>query len=93
MKMVAFRNEFAPLLDNYELQYSSFSNGDLGDLERVEFEGKNKIGTIDFWSSGWLGIELFDLKLNDQTMNLLLQPDDESQKRDALNLLMQTLLG
>lgn len=52
MNIDFFKTEVAPYLAGYELQYSSFSNGDFGDLERVEFERGDKLGTVDIWSKG-----------------------------------------
>lgn len=75
-----FKKEIQPILEGYNFQYSSFPNGDFGDLERVEFEGHNKIGTVDFWSKGWISIDIYDLILDDQLMNLLLGPDEEQLK-------------
>lgn len=75
-----FKKEIQPILEGYNFQYSSFPNGDFGDLERVEFEGHNKIGTVDFWSKGWISIDIYDLILDDQLINLLLGPDEEQLK-------------
>ncbi|MDF7660671.1 hypothetical protein PUG81_17045 [Erwiniaceae bacterium L1_54_6] len=93
MNMDFFRNELAPLLSRYEIKYSNFSNGALGDLERVEFEGEGKVGTIDFWSSDWLGIDVFDLNLNDQTINVLLNPEEEVKKKETMEMLKMILVS
>ncbi|EOW6670811.1 hypothetical protein ACOZZ3_001569 [Cronobacter dublinensis] len=80
MDVIFFKKEIEPYLTGYVFQYSSFLGGDFGDLERVEFEGCNKIGTIDFWSKGWIGIDIYDFILSEQLINLLLGPDEEQLK-------------
>jgi len=86
-----FRKEIEPLLEGYDFQYISFPEGDFGDLERVEFEGHNKIGTVDFWSKEWISIDIYDLILDDQLINLLLGPDEEQLK--AIETLVKILNG
>ncbi|QLJ63739.1 hypothetical protein HP437_00435 (plasmid) [Serratia marcescens] len=72
-----FINEVIPKLEGYTFKYSTFSEGDFGSLERVEFEGNGKVGAIDFWSSGWLGLDVYDMRLNDQILNQLMEPNEE----------------
>lgn len=84
-----FKKEIEPILVGYSFQYSSFSDGDLGDLERAEFEGHNKIGTVDFWSKGWVGIDIYDLTVDKQLLNVLLGPEDEQLK--FIEILMKLL--
>ncbi|EQA4282135.1 hypothetical protein ACX2VI_003108 [Cronobacter dublinensis] len=89
MDIVIFKKEIEPVLTGYEFQYSSFPGGDFGDLERVEFEGCNKVGTIDFWSKGWIGIDIYDLIQGGQLINVLLEPDEDQLK--ALENLVRIL--
>lgn len=84
-----FKREIEPMLGDYSFKYSSFPDGDLGSLERVELEGNQKIGTIDFWSKGFIGIDIYNIKLDDQQFNLLLGPDDEPS--EAIATLMSIL--
>ena len=86
-----FKKEIEPILVGYDFQYGSFPDGDFGDLERVEFEGHNKVGTIDVWSKGWISIDIYDLILDDQLLNLLLGPDEEQLK--AIETLVKILNG
>ncbi|MHC8373286.1 hypothetical protein ACYZT2_21630 [Pseudomonas sp. MDT1-85] len=44
MNVEYFNENVKPLLKGYCFRYSSFANGDFGDLERIEFEGFNKVG-------------------------------------------------
>lgn len=73
-----FRKNVEIHLNEYLLKYSSFLNGDFGDLERVELEGFGKLGAVEFWSKGWLGIDVYDCCLDTQVMNVLLSPEERN---------------
>jgi hypothetical protein len=88
-----FKSEVAHLLDGYELKYSSFKNGDFGDLERVEIEGKNKLGGVDFWSKGWVDIDVYDCILEEQILNFLLSPDELKKQDEAMKILIKVLVS
>ncbi|MFB1118923.1 hypothetical protein RF240_22415 [Dickeya dadantii] len=89
MDISFFKKEIEPILVGYRFQYSSFPDGDFGDLERAEFEGHNKVGTVDFWSKGWVGIDIYDLIVDDQLLNVLLGPEEEQLK--AIETLIKLL--
>jgi len=72
-----FDESVKPFLKGYAIKYSSFSDGDFGDLERIELEGFNKLGTVELWSKGWVGIDVYDCALDDQVMNVLLSPEEK----------------
>ncbi|APW04089.1 hypothetical protein AB295_20980 [Salmonella enterica] len=91
MNIDFFKTKVAPYLAGYELQYSSFSNGDFGDLERVEFERGDKLGTVDIWSKGWMSIDVYDSALDAQLINLLLSPDELEQQKKAIENLIRIL--
>lgn len=91
MDVNCFKAEIEPLLNNYALKYSSFHNGDFGDLDRVEFEGSNKVGTIDFWSKGWVNIDIYDCIYDVQLINLLLEPDEVEEQKKAMKTLLKIL--
>lgn len=91
MNIDFFKTEVAPHLAGYELQYSAFSNGDFGDLERVEFERGDKLGTVDIWSKGWMSIDVYDSALDAQLINLLLSPDELEQQKKAIENLIRIL--
>lgn len=93
MKRDYFDLHVMPALGDYEFTYSSFLNGDFGDIERVEFFGKEKLGGIDFWSKGWVGIHVFDEKLGDEVMNILLSPDEMDRLEAVFNQLVNVLLS
>lgn len=91
MDITFFKTEIAPRLAGYELKYSSFSNGDFGDLERVEFEKNDKFGTVDLWSKGWVGIDVYDSHLDLQLINLLLSPEESGLEKKAIDNLLRIL--
>jgi len=92
MSLEYFNNSVRPRLDGYNFTYSSFSNGEFGDLERIEIEGCNKLGTVEFWSKGWLGIDVYDCSLDDQVMNVLLSPE-ENKMVEGLFVRLLEILG
>lgn len=71
-----FNENIKPFLNGYLLSYSSFQKGDFGNLERIELEGFQKLATVEFWSKGWVGIDIYDCTLDAQVMNVLLSPED-----------------
>lgn len=75
MNMSWFKENLLTSLNGCEFELSTFSNGDFGDLQRVEIQGFNKLGTIEFWSLGWVGVDLVDCVSGAQEMNVLLSPD------------------
>ena len=86
-----FKENMLPALGGYLIEYKSFKNGDFGDIERVEFEGNNKGGSIDFWSSGWLGIHVYNYKEEREIMNILLEPEQVLDKDKAFIELQSVL--
>lgn len=92
MNINYFKKELAPNLKEYKLTYSSFPNGDFGSLERVVIERNNKIAGIDFWSKGWLEIDIYDLVVDDQIMNLLLDPSEFQEQNNAIKKFIEILL-
>lgn len=86
-----FNEGVKPLLKGYSLEYSSFSNGDFGDLERIELEGFNKLGTVEFWSKGWVGMDIYDCVLDDQVMNVLLSPEEKESIPQAFERFIKIL--
>lgn len=92
MSINCFKKELAPKLKDYKLTYSSFPSGDFGSLERVVIEGKSKIAGIDFWSKGWLEIDIYDLFLDAQIMNILLDPSETKEQNNAIKKFIEILL-
>lgn len=62
----------------FGLVKTDFGDGDFGNLIRVEFYSNKIIGNIDFWSSGWLEIDLYKIHNKDlvQIYHRLFKPDE-----------------
>jgi hypothetical protein len=79
-----FKNEIEPRLSGFSLTYGDFGKGDFGTLERVEFESEGLMGIFDFWSQEWLDIHVIDPVVVEERLNILLGPDQESEKAQAV---------
>lgn len=86
-----FDENVKPLLTGFSLEYSSFADGDFGDLKRIELEGFDKLGTVEFWSKGWVGMDIYDLALDDQVMNMLLSPEEGESVFQAFDRFIKIL--
>ncbi|WP_419736733.1 hypothetical protein [Pseudomonas sp. COR18] len=86
-----FNKEIRPLLKGYSVEYSKFANGDFGSLERIELEGFNKLATIEFWSEGWIEIDIYDCARDEQVMNILLSPEEKDLFPKTFERLLDTL--
>lgn len=88
-----FDERVKPILEGFSLTYTSFADGDFGDLERIGLEGFDKLGTVEFWSKGWIGIDIYDCALDCQVMNVLLSPEKKKfvahEFDNFIRLLMQ----
>ena len=86
-----FKENIAPILEGFKIEYSFFKNGDFGNLHRAEFENKEKGGNIDFWEKDWLEIHIYDYQNDKELMHILLEPEQGSEKEKAIEK-MQHLL-
>jgi hypothetical protein len=86
-----FKKEIEPLLQEYEVYYRCYEQGDFGSLNQVLFEAKDKGGQIDYWGLGWLGIFLWDYIAEIELMNTLLNPDQIHQGDECLDKLVALL--
>lgn len=86
-----FKEQFLPKLEGYEIKYRSFKDGDFGNLERAELEGNNKGITLDFWSTGWLGVHLVDYIKEEELLNAFLEPYQQEEKDKVLKRLQELL--
>lgn len=93
MDIGQFEEKIKPLLGRYLLERSSFENGDFGNLDRIEIEGCNILATIDFWSKGWISIDVYDCLGEEQIMNVLLSPDKADRIPDEFNKLLAILIS
>jgi len=86
-----FNEKIKPFLNGYLLSYSSFQKGDFGSSERIEIEGFEKLATVEFWSKGWVGIDIYDCALDAQIMNVLLSPEDAASAVKAFGNFIEAL--
>ena len=92
MDVSQFDEKIRPLLDDYFLERTWFADGDFGSLDRIELEGCNKLATIDFWSEGWISIDVYDCLDEEQVMNVLLSPDKVDLVPDEFKKLLAVLV-
>jgi hypothetical protein len=86
-----FKRKLSPILKNYEIKYRFYKEGDFGSLHQVIFESSEKGGGVDFWGLGWIGVDLYDYKRDEQLLNVLLEPDQEEEKTKVFNTLQELL--
>lgn len=91
MDAFQFSKEVGSLLKGYSVEYSTFDNGNFGDLERIELEGFNKLATVELWSEGWVGIDIYDCACDEQIMNILLSPEEKYLVPKAFEKLLDRL--
>lgn len=91
MSIDFFKTQIAPRLTGYEIRYSFYTNGDFGDLARVEFEKEDMLATVDFWSQGWMSLDVYSSALDNQLINLLLSPDESEAQKAAMHKLIKVL--
>lgn len=86
-----FKNEVSPNLEGYELSYKFFEEGDFGSLNQVEFNSRKIGGNIDFWGLGWLGVFVWDYEKEEQILNILLEPHQNTEKEKVFKELRELL--
>lgn len=86
-----FKEKIAPNLQGYDIKYRFYKDGDFGSLNQVLFESKTMGGQIDFWGMNWLGIYVWNYKIKEELMNVLLAPDKYLEKEKAFEK-MQSIL-
>ncbi len=84
-----FKISFSPKLIGFSIEYLSFENGDLGDLDEVRCES-NRLGiSISFWSSGYLGIFIYDYEKDLELLNII--TDKKSERKDLFESIEKLL--
>ena len=87
-----FKQHIHQLMGGYAVSFKSFLNGDFGDIERVDFKNKKLGGSIDFWSSGWLGIYVYSYEKEKELFNILLETDENLKKEEAFKYFEKLIL-
>ena len=91
MNIQWFKEEIEPILNEFEIKYKYFEQGDFGSLNQVEFNLPVKGGEVDFWSSGFLGIHLVDYLKGIELLNEFLDSKQIKEKENALIALQHLL--
>jgi hypothetical protein len=86
-----FRGNIHPHLTGFNITYTDEGRGDFGELQRASVEGNNKFATIDFWSSGWTSVDIFDCQEDAQTMNEMIPPAEAHRVNELLSLMIDRL--
>ncbi len=87
-----FKTNISPYIQGYIVEYRFFENGDLGDLNQVEFNSAENGGEIDFWSSGWLYVHLVDYIKGVELLNVKIEPQDFELQEQTLKRLQDELI-
>lgn len=86
-----FQKNIEPRLAGCSFTYSSFSRGQFGDLEIVEVDAGRKLATMEFWSEGCLGIDVYDLDRDDQVMNALVPLEEKYRVGKAIERMINLM--
>ena len=89
--IVWFKDDVAPKLKGYDVEYRKFPEGDFGTLNQIIFNSTRKGGNIDFWGKGWLGVFLWDYQKDEEIINILLEPSQNEEKEKAIEQLLKLL--
>ncbi len=68
---------------DYVFNYRHYDDGDFGDLDQVAFDSDAYLCEIDFWSSGWLSLGVWDVLQEKVVINEFLEPTDITEQRVA----------
>ncbi|KEZ94303.1 hypothetical protein [Nonlabens ulvanivorans] len=76
-------------LPNMQIRY--FSEGDFGSLNQILFESNNIGGNIDFWSTGLVGIFLWDYVNEKEIIDQLITQEENDKKNKYFKMLFDFL--
>ena len=71
-----FDRHVKPRLAGCSFEYAQFTDGQFGDLDRIEILSDAMVAGVDIWTLGWLGIDVFDIRADEPVMTLLWSPDE-----------------
>lgn len=86
-----FKNSFVQNLDKYVTEYRFFEEGDFGSLNQVIFNSTKMGGEVEFWSSGFMRIHLWDYENDKELINILLEPSENKEKESVFTKLAELL--
>ncbi len=91
MNINLFKKKIENSFSNYDLELSSFPEGDFGYLERIEFDNKSKGGNVDFWEKGWIEIHVVDYLLEKEIFHILISPEERDKIEESFEFLFKIL--
>lgn len=86
-----FEKELAPLLESFNLEYHTYTEGDFGNLEQVVFDTLILGGNFDFWGNGWLGVFIYDYVTDLIIFNKMF--DSKEQHKNELKEVVDMILA
>jgi hypothetical protein len=86
-----FRNGIEEAFSDYTVTHRYFPESDFGTLDQVGFESDKKGGQIDFYSNDVLHIHIFDYTLDKEIFVILLGPDQEIEKLEAIKKMLKLI--
>lgn len=86
-----FKENLADSFANFRLEYRFFPEGDFGFLDEVTFENEKIGGAISYWGMGYLGLLAYNYKESRQLMNVMINPDEHSEKEEAIIKLLNII--
>jgi hypothetical protein len=84
-----FKDGVVPKMKGFEFRYKTNENTG---ANHVGFRSERLSGHIDFWSSGMLEVYIVDNDTDKELIDILLNPDQEKEKKSALRKLLKLLL-
>lgn len=91
-----FERNIKPEIQKYtSINYSTFKDGDFGNLTRISFEAKNILVDLDFWSNNVLDITIFDKENPDDAFIelIFLDKTKEAYILDLMSKISNTVKG
>ncbi|WP_283127666.1 hypothetical protein [Bacteroides clarus] len=85
-----FKEELAPLLESFNLEYRTYAGGDLGNLEQVVFDTLKLGGNFDFWENGWLGVFVYDYVTDSIMFNNMFDAKEQhkNELKDVVDMIL-----
>lgn len=75
-----FKENVMSSMHDYTFNFRTYSEGDFGSLNQIEFNSNEKGGNVDFWGLGYVGIFLWDYQKEEEIMNVLLDPNQQKEQ-------------
>ena len=84
-----FKDGVIPKMKGFDFRYKTNKNTG---ADHVGFKSGKLSGHIDFWSTGMLEVYIVDNETDKELIDILLNPDQEKEKRSTFRKLLKLLL-